>query len=33
MMKSRLGINDLKGALKVLKNNKELQNKLQEMII
>ena len=32
-MKSRLGINDLKGVLKVLKNNKELQNRLQEMIV
>ena len=33
MMKSRLGINDLQGALKVLKYNEELQNRLQEMII
>ena len=30
MMKSRLGIKDLQGALKVLKNNKELQNRLQQ---
>ena len=30
MMKSRLGINDLKGVIKVLTNDKELQNRLQE---
>ena len=30
MMKSRLGMNNLQKALKLLKNNKELQNRLQE---